>query len=234
MADTTDTRGTSTFPSADEIRDQMEDALEAQRQGKVRQGDLSRCDLCGKPVVECDAAGGHADDETSGGDESSEDNHEGDGSGESSSDPKAKYPERLDSTGDGTPDDHGNIAPPPTIAAWIARVLTVGTMALIIGYLVYLCFRPEVLARFDIELAFDQLDERNGRYVLPVMVTNDSTESMSGVAVEVVLSTPEGETVRSFEIALMGEGESANAEVTFRERPTPDSVEADVVSYVSP
>ena len=148
----------------------------------------------------------------------------------SGSDPDVVNPNALDATGDGTPDDHGNVAPPPTLAAWAARIITLGIMTLIIGYLVHLCLRPTVPAQFEVESAFDAVELRGGNWVLPVSVTNTSTESMGAVTVEVV----QGETTRSFQFTLMGEGERGEAEVVFAERPTADTIEVTVVSYVSP
>ena len=145
-------------------------------------------------------------------------------------DNEIENPDSIDSTGDGTPDDHGNIAPPPTIAAWITRAVTVGSLLFIVGYLLYLCFRPEVPANFDIEMDFAGAEERGGLWVLPVNVTNTSTEAMGGVTVEVV----QGETTRTFQFSLMGEGERGEAEVRLPERPVEGDVEADVTSYTSP
>ena len=140
------------------------------------------------------------------------------------------HPDRIDSTGDGMPDDQGNIAPPPTLLAWSARIITIATLFSLIGYLLFLCLRDPVSARFDIVMDFDRAEQRGSAWVLPVEVTNTSTESMGNVTVEVV----QGETTRSFELLLMGEGEMGDAEVRLPDRPTLANTQADVVSYVSP
>ena len=154
----------------------------------------------------------------------------GNGSDLETSEEDVVDPKAIDSTGDGTPDDHGDVAPPPTWAAWLARIVTVGSLVCIIAYLLFLAMRPRVDAQFDIALDFDALEARGGQWVLPVEVTNASTVSMGSVNVEI----ESGDTLRTFALSLMGEGESGTAEVTFPARPDPDATEARVVSYVSP
>lgn len=238
MRDTTPTQrepGGGPFPSKSEMQAQLDEAVNNQINGLVPHGDLSKCELCGAPKAECGAADGeckNAQESTSGSSskEESQDESGGGKQGGSKGDPSVKHPEKIDSTGDGVPDDHGDIAPPPTWLAWTARILTVGTLAAMILYLVYLILRDPVSARFDIDLMFDEAENRNGVWVLPVEVTNASTESIGNVTVEVT----QGDTTRSFELMLMGEGEMGDAEVTFDLRPTEANTEAQVVSYVSP
>ena len=142
----------------------------------------------------------------------------------------AEEVELFDETGDGVPDDQGEESPPPTLLTWFARALSIAMIGSLIGYLVYLCLRPEVPAQFDVITHFDRAEQRDGAWVLPVDVLNTSTEAMASVVVDI----EQGDVTRSFTVTLMGEGERAIAEVRLPERPTADNVTADVTSYQSP
>ena len=130
----------------------------------------------------------------------------------------------------------GKEDPAPTPLVWAVRLLSLGVLGFIVGYLVYMVITDTVPAQFVIEPDFDAVEPRMGRYVLPVTVTNDSTEAVTDVGVEVRLDLPgeaDDETI-SFTIPLMGEGERAEAEVLFAARPTDANTELAVTSYQSP
>lgn len=125
--------------------------------------------------------------------------------------------------------------PAPTVLVWAARLVTLGALAIIIGYLVHLIFTDERPAQFVIDAQYDQLDQRNGNYVLPIRLTNDSTEAVTSVVLDAELDLPGDETTNlSATLPLMGEGESAMLEMVFQTRPTPDTLDLRVSSYQSP
>ena len=130
----------------------------------------------------------------------------------------------------------GREDPAPTPLVWGVRLASLGAIGFIVGYLIWLVFNDDVPAQFEIAAQWSDVEERNGRFVLPVSVTNDSTEAVTDVGVEVVLDLPgeaDDETV-SFTIPLMGEGEEADIEVLFASRPTDANTELHVTSYQSP
>ena len=134
----------------------------------------------------------------------------------------------------GLPNDRTDTVPPPSAVEWGARIASVSLMALLVGYLLYLCLRPQVPAQFDVAPDYARAELRNGVWVLPVEVSNSSTESVTDVAVEITLAGADGEVARSTTIYILGEGESAMVEMQFPERPTEGNTEAVVGSYQSP
>jgi|GEM_PF-6950653 len=136
----------------------------------------------------------------------------------------------FDSTGDGVADDEGESSPPPSAVTWTARVLSLGMVLSLIGYLAYLIVRPVVPAQFDVEPDFKAVEQRGSQWVLPVELTNTSTVALANVVVDI----SQGNVTRSFTVVLMGEGEKAQAEVRLPERPTLSNITADVTSYQSP
>lgn len=124
---------------------------------------------------------------------------------------------------------------PPTLVVWIVRIIAVGLLAGIVGYLIHLVITDTVPAQFAFDVDWPAVENRRGNYVLPVEVVNDSTSAVNEVVIEVTLDGPgdRDETVE-YTIALMGEGEAADAEVLFEQRPTRDNVTLRVLSYQSP
>lgn len=130
----------------------------------------------------------------------------------------------------------GSEGPPPTLLAWAARILSLGILAVIVGFLLYMIVSDEVPAQFELAADFDGVSERGGMFVLPLEVTNDSTSAITDVGVEIILDAPgeaDDQTV-SITIPLMGEGETAAAEILFGARPTESNTTVRVTSYQSP
>lgn len=139
-----------------------------------------------------------------------------------------------DSTGDGIPDDKGETAPPPTWLVWTTRILSVGTLAAVVGYLLFLALRAPVPASFEIRPDFDAVAPRGEAWTLPLDVVNVSTEAVSDLMIEVVQEGVDGETARTATLMLLGEGETLELEMLFPERPRPDTTETRVLSYQNP
>ena len=139
-----------------------------------------------------------------------------------------------DSTGDGTPDDKGETAPPPSWLVWTVRVFSVGTLLAIIAYLLYLALRTDIPASFEIKPDFDAVAQRGVAWTLPIDVVNVSTEAVSDLMIEVVQTGPNGETARTATLVLVGEGETLELEMLFPERPRADAIETRVLSYQNP
>ena len=141
----------------------------------------------------------------------------------------------------GTPSADGNDAsameqtPPPTALIWAARIATLGALLFVIGYLVWCIITDVRPAQFEVEADWDALEPRNGHYVLPVKVTNDSTEAVTSVVLDIAYTDADGEdATMSATLPLMGEGESAKLEFVFKSPPREDTTEMMVTSYQSP
>ena len=125
---------------------------------------------------------------------------------------------------------------PPTLVVWAVRAATLGALGLLVGYLTYMIVSDTVPAQFDIRPDFAELEARDGAFVLPVDVVNDSTEAVTEVVVVATLDAPgeaDDEQI-SYTVALMGEGERATAELRFQTRPTDANTDFRVTSYQSP
>ena len=120
--------------------------------------------------------------------------------------------------------------PPPSWIVWAVRLSSLATLFAIIGYLIHLAVRPEVPAQFDINLEFGNAEQREGQWVLPVEVTNSSTEAVN----EVVLEVAQGDVTRTTTIGLLGEGEQIAIEFRLPREPSEGNTEASVLSYQSP
>ncbi|MEM7728378.1 MAG: hypothetical protein AAF311_03800 [Pseudomonadota bacterium] len=125
--------------------------------------------------------------------------------------------------------------PPPTILVWIARTLTLAALLSIIGYLFWLISTDSRPAQFVVDARWSELDPRGGEWVLPITVTNDSTEAVTNVVLDAAFQPPGREEVNlSTTLPLMGEGERALLEMVFEDEPTPDTLDLRVSSYQSP
>ena len=124
--------------------------------------------------------------------------------------------------------------PAPTALVWTARILSLGALLSIVGYLFFMIATDNRPAQFEIRPDFDALREQGGRYVLPVSVINDSTDAVTAVVVDAVLDAGGEPEEISLTLPLMGEGETARVEIVFDARPTPDTLDIDVSSYQSP
>ena len=124
---------------------------------------------------------------------------------------------------------------PPTLVIWAVRLGALGLLGSIVLYLVQLIVTPDIPAQFRFDVDWPSVENRRGNYVLPIEVINDSTTAVNTVVVRATLDLGGGEEeVNEYTIPMMGEGEIADAEILFSERPSENRLELRVLSYQSP
>ena len=135
---------------------------------------------------------------------------------------------------DGLPNDRTNTTPPPSLLEWGVRIVSLSVLAILVGYLVLLGSRESIPAQFNIDMRFDEVEQRGSDWVLPLRVENTSTESVTELTLGVSLDTADGPVERTTTIYILGEGERVSLELMFPERPDPSQTEAHIHAYQSP
>lgn len=120
----------------------------------------------------------------------------------------------------------------PTALEWAVRIVSVALVALLLGYLVYQAFRPDVAPDFAARPRLDRVEVHDGGYALPVDVRNVGTRGVSELTVTVALRDG-GNVVEeeSIVVPLLGHGEQVTVVAWFDADPGAHDVEVDIGSY---
>lgn len=110
---------------------------------------------------------------------------------------------------------------------WLVFGISVVLVIGIIGYLLYLEFMPAG-KDFDYEVGFKEVQEINGRYLVPVNIKNKSNQSVQDVALEI---TSGGETA-DLQLDYLPRHSHRDATVFFKEKPK--QVEGHINSFNVP
>ncbi len=106
----------------------------------------------------------------------------------------------------------------------------------LVGYMVWAALQPDVEPSILVEINRGQIVPRASAWVVPIQVINQSTRSLSDVQVSVALVDEAGNVVaeESVTISLLGQRESAAAEIWFDCSPEDFDLRADIGSYKFP
>lgn len=115
---------------------------------------------------------------------------------------------------------------PPTILGWIARLVSVGMLATLIGVIVWQIAEPDQPTTFDIVVKAEDIREQDGQFIIPVEVTNEGTQTARDVSLDL---TPRGGKTVNVKMPLIGHNETIVYEIA---APTASAeVDATIVSY---
>jgi len=120
---------------------------------------------------------------------------------------------------------------PPSILMWAVRGVSALLVVGLLGYLIWSAVQPTVEVRFAFEVKTEDCAQREGRWVLPVEVTNESTISAHDVTYAISLSDG---TEKMVTLLLIGPNEQLTHEFWFDEDPRGRAAKCQVTSYLLP
>ncbi len=126
--------------------------------------------------------------------------------------------------------------PPPTLVEWAARLVSVLLLFVLVGYLAWSGYQEEAPIAFGFTVLMEQLDERDGSWVLPVEVTNQGGTSIVNLYMVVELVDEASEVVEEIDldIALMGHGQRQSFDLWWDRDPRDYEVRFNVERYERP
>lgn len=111
-----------------------------------------------------------------------------------------------------------SVAPQKNWVEWLIFTLSLGVIALIVGFLVYAAIALENSPP-RIEVLLGEPRHERDLYVVPVIVENHGARAASGIRIEVLL-TRNGRSDRAgFDLAYSPGGSVRRGEVTFSDNP---------------
>ncbi|PHI19830.1 hypothetical protein CEQ90_10580 [Lewinellaceae bacterium SD302] len=122
--------------------------------------------------------------------------------------------------------------PPPTLVSWSIRLTSILLVATLLIYFIWSMLQPVERPSFDFAVQNDQIEQRNGNWVVPVSVTNRGDVSVLNLAIEATLKT--STESRETNIRLLGPGESISVEFTFSEQLSEADLKYEAISYILP
>ena len=125
---------------------------------------------------------------------------------------------------------------PPTIVEWGARAVSLLLLALLIGYTVRMALQPREPPHFEYEVRTEQIEERDGSWVVPIEVRNLSNAGVIELTVVAELVDENDIVVDEADLPLplFGPGESIDVEVWFDENPADYELQFNVDGYITP
>lgn len=126
--------------------------------------------------------------------------------------------------------------PPPTIVEWSARLVSLGAVLVLLGYVVISGFAATSPPTIETRVLLDEIEIRNGSWVVPVDVTNEGDVSVSDAEITLEVASADGTVVESESvvIALLGQGGTSSVEFWLSQEPEPDQISVEVGSYILP
>ena len=113
-------------------------------------------------------------------------------------------------------DADGDQSPvPPTWIGWGLRIASSLLIAALLVYLVIQATSPAQDFRLAIEAQWDKASTRDGELLVPIKLTNDSTQTVRNLRVDLMSDLPNSVEV---EIALFGPGENVTYVIPLKER----------------
>ncbi|NNC60686.1 MAG: hypothetical protein HKO05_11940 [Erythrobacter sp.] len=113
-------------------------------------------------------------------------------------------------------DADGDKSPvPPTWIGWSLRVASTLLIAALLVYLTIQAVSPPQDFRLAIEAEWDKASSRDGELLVPIKLTNDSTQTVRNLRVDLMSDLPEPVEV---EILLFGPGENVTYVIPLKER----------------
>lgn len=104
---------------------------------------------------------------------------------------------------------------PPTWIGWTLRIASTLLIAALLGYLFYKASIPPRDFRLALEAQWDRASTRDGELLVPLTLTNDSTQTVRHLRVDLMSDAPEPVEV---EIDLFGPGETVTYVIPLKER----------------
>ena len=121
---------------------------------------------------------------------------------------------------------------PSTGAEWVtfgvAALIVLGVIAAIVSQVVATSAPPSP------SVVVHAAEERNGRFVVPVTLTNEGDETAEGVQVTATLTTDDGETTADQSVDFLAGGEEAELEFAFDDDPADGELVVEVGAYLLP
>ncbi|NNC47023.1 MAG: hypothetical protein HKO13_01140 [Sphingomonas sp.] len=117
---------------------------------------------------------------------------------------------------------------PPTALGWVARIVSIALLLILVGSIVLQIVQPERDIEFDVSVVAEDIREQNGRYLIPVDITNKSTKA----AREVTLELDTGTETTEVDLTMIGQQETITFVISAPQPVT--SVDHAIVSYEAP
>ena len=123
--------------------------------------------------------------------------------------------------------------PPPSILAWSIRGICLLLIVGLLGYFGYAALQPSPPPSFKFSVVNDRVEQRSGKWVVPVEVLNEGGMSVHNLQLAATLPGPEAKE-QSASIILLGGAETVTVEFWFDEDPKGQRPTFDVKSYLLP
>ena len=123
---------------------------------------------------------------------------------------------------------------PPTPLIWAVRGGSLLIILAILGTLAYWGIQPTEKPCFVYEIKAEDCQQREGRWALPVKITNEGTTSAHDLTTRMVLENSGEKTAQQVTLPMIGSRESITLEFWYDEDPRGQRPSASVVSYVLP
>ena len=125
-----------------------------------------------------------------------------------------------------------NQEPAPTLLVWAVRGICAALIVALIGYFVYVWGQPAGTLRFDLRAITERIEQRDERWVVPIVVTNKGDVSVH--TLRIFAAAPSLDNEQELVIDLLGPGEAVTVEFWLDEDPRDDAIGLRVGSYLLP
>lgn len=126
--------------------------------------------------------------------------------------------------------------PPPTALGWAARVVSIGLVLVLLGYLVFSGLGATETAVLEAHADTTNIQQLNGQWMVPAVIENVGDLSVSGATVTLSLVEVDGDVVESEDVtvSLLGQAGSVDVQYWFDSNPADYELKFDTGGLVVP
>lgn len=117
---------------------------------------------------------------------------------------------------------------PPTLAGWIARIVSLSLLTCLAGVIMFNAVKPKIPVTFSAEMQTKDIRQNAGAYLVPIEITNEGSETALNVNVDIDIAGQ----ITQIQLPMIGQKESMTFIISAKTKPK--TFTHRIVSYEAP
>ena len=136
----------------------------------------------------------------------------------------------------GAEKSQGKQDPPPTILEWSVRIISLGAILGLMGYIIWMGIAAPTETGIEHSIVTEKIAKHSDEWSVPTLISNVGPKTLLDLEIALQLVDSEGEVVEeeALSVAMIGREEEKNLVYWFSEDPSEFELRFDVAGYKLP